>query len=87
MEICGTEGEMKSLQTRTQIPREAVMTINSQGLQLQASQFQGRSENETAQILTYSLQAQENKFLVEEEKMAFIQLKSTFTVFQFSSNS
>lgn len=66
---------MKSLQTRTQIPREAVMTINSQGLQLQASQFQGRSENETAQILTYGLQAQENKFLVEEEKNGFHSVK------------
>lgn len=76
---------MKSLQTQTQIPREAVMTINSLGLQ--ASQFQGRCENETVQILTYGLQAQENKFLVEEEEIAFIPFKSTFTVFQFSSNS
>lgn len=76
---------MKSRQTGTQIPREGVTTINFQGLQ--ASQFQDRCENETAQILTYDLQAQENKFLAEEEEIAFILFKSTFIVFQFSSNS
>lgn len=55
--IRGTEGEPERLENWPQILNEAVLSINSQGLQ--TPWCQGKSENGTEQILIYGLQAQE----------------------------